>query len=957
MPARSSSVVLAAVAAVTVLQAQEPSAATSVRLRLAAFDPLQQQPTLPTELVAVDANRTWIVQFAAAPTQADRDSIAARGGQVLGYLPDNAYVVRIDAAAAPRLRTLPTVRWLGAYQPGFRLDPRLLVDGSLQRAAAVRYNFVVADKRTDKPALAAKLQAIGATVVDEHAGSLLFSATLTGPQLLRAASFDEVLWIDAWTPSELDVDNARIQGGANFIEAQGGFTGTGVNAHIYEGLEATHPDFTGGVVNVRSGGAADTHGHATAGIVFGNGSSNPAVRGLAPDAGKFYTQYSSVVGSRWQVVSDLVNLHAVSHTTASWGGTLTTEYTSVSAEADDIVFDHDIPWTQSQSNANSRNSRPQAWAKNVISIGGVRHNNNSDPLDDSYLAAGASRGPAADGRIKPDLCAYYDNIGTSDLTGAAGYSPDAWSASFGGTSGATPIVAGHNVLAIQMFTDESATPGFGRFGNALRNPGGSRHSNRPHYTTLKALQIAGARPYTFTAASTDNRREHQGWGFPDLANLWNNRQRTFVVDETDVLQQGQLREWAITVQAGTPALRVAMTYNEPAAIPGAGATLINDLSLCLIAPDGTLRWGNAGLEGGIWSVVGGNEDTINPLECAFVQNPAAGTWRVLVKARRVVIDAHVETPAVDADYALVVIGGTGQPSSAPPLAFSSFTNFGQGCVGSAVSQSACVQLNPTGGSLTGAVRTREYGYTVPNTGTLQVAGFDFYTRSTGGTQVIPAHIYAAVGGVPSPLPLASTTLTVGPTDGFYRATFAAPVAVTGTFYLGVDTSAQTVFVSQLTAGAAGTAQFRNPGTGPWQGLSTLITQPAWRVLCAGGGQSLVPALSSRGLPQFGASFEVTLASALPATFAVLVSGTSDTSNQGLPLPAALPGAPGCNLLVSAEALDAMLVAGDGTASRAFPVPPNLSLVGLVLFHQWAVLDPINPLGIVMSNGGRANFGL
>ena len=957
MPVRPFLVAYAAVAAVTVLHAQAPTTATSVRLRFASFDPLQQQPALPPELITPASARLWIVQFTAAPTQADREAIAAAGGAVLGYLPENSYLVRVDRSALPVLRTVPSVRWVGAYQAAFRLDPRLLGDGSLQRADPVRYNLVVADKRRDKPALAQQLQAIGATIVDEHQGSLLFSALLNGAQLGRAASLDEVLWIDAWTPPELDVDNARIQGGANHIEAQGGFTGAGVNAHIYEGLEATHPDFTGGVVNVRSGGGADTHGHATAGIVFGNGASNPAVRGLAPDAGKFFTQYSSVIGSRYQVVSDLVNLHSVSHTTASWGDALTTQYTSVSAEADDIVFDHDIPWTQSQSNADSQNSRPQAWAKNVISVGGVVHANNSNPLDDSYEAGSASRGPAADGRIKPDLCAYYDNIGTSDLTGAAGYSPDGWSSGFGGTSGATPIVAGHNVLAIQMFTDDSATPGFGRFGNALRNPGGSRHSNRPHFTTLKALQVAGAKPYAFTGASTDNRREHQGWGFPDLANLWDNRQRTFLVDETDVLQQGQVREWEIVVQAGTPALRVTMTYNEPAAVPGAGATLINNLSLCLVAPDGTVRWGNAGLEAGVWSAIGGSEDTINPIECAFVQNPTAGTWRAIVKATRVVIDAHVETPAVDADYALVVIGGNGQTSSQPPLALSSFTKFGSGCAGSATPAANCQELNPNGGSLTGAVRTREYAYTVPNTGTLQVAAFDIYTRSTGGTQVIPAHIYASAGAGPAVLPLASTTLTVGPTAGFYRATFAAPVSVTGTFFVAMDSSAQTVVVSQLTAGGTGNAHFRNPGTGPWQGISTLITRPSWKVVCAGGGQGLVPAIGNVRLPQFGADFRVTLDSALPAAFAVCLTGYSDSTYLGSPLPAPLPGAPGCSVLVSPDALDPFVVSTQGLAERSFVLPPNTSLNGLVLFHQWAVLDPANPLGIVMSDAGRSNFGL
>ena len=111
--------------------------------------------------------------------------------------------------------------------------------------------------------------------------------------------------------------------------------------------------------------------------MFGNGTSNPAVRGMAPDCGKFYTNNNTVQGSRWQVFDDLVNIHNVSHSTASWGNARTFNYTSISAEADDIVFDHNLTWTQSQSNAGNQDSRPQAWAKNVFSIGGVAHGNNS----------------------------------------------------------------------------------------------------------------------------------------------------------------------------------------------------------------------------------------------------------------------------------------------------------------------------------------------------------------------------------------------------------------------------------------------------------------------------------------------------------------------------------------------------------------------------------------------------
>lgn len=645
------------VAAQQPLSSTAPQAASSyIQLRYASFDPLKGQPEVAEALRSAADQNLVIVQFAATPTQAGRDAIADQGGEVIGYLPDNAYVVRVQPDGAKNLLRNKAVRWVGAYHPAFRLQPELLENETYAQPDAVRYNVVVADKSIDKPSLMKKVEALGGVVNNEQAGSIILEVTLTGPQLLQVAGLDEVLWIDLWSAPEEDMDNARIQGGGNYVETQAGYTGSGVNAHIYEGIEATHPDFTGGAVNVRSGGAAQSHGHATAGIVFGNGSSNPAVRGMAPDAGKFYTNYSSVSASRYQVVSDLVNIHNVSHTTASWGGARTFFYTSTSAEADDIVFDHDLMWTQSQSNAGNQDSRPQAWAKNIMSIGGVRHGNNSNPLDDSWSGSG-STGPASDGRIKPTLSAYYDSTGTSDRTGSAGYSSGSWTANFGGTSGATPIVAGHNVLAIQMFTDE-ITAGEGPFGNALRVPGGTSHENRPHFTTLKALQVVSANQYAFTATSNNNRREHVGWGFPNLQNMWDSRSMTKIVDETDVLTQGQSTLYSINVGASEPAFKVCLNWNEPAGNPAASSQLINNLSLRVTSPDGSeVFWGNHNLESGVWSTTGGSEDNVNSLECVFVQNPTAGAWTVEVMATSIVQDNHVETPAVDADYGLVVVGG------------------------------------------------------------------------------------------------------------------------------------------------------------------------------------------------------------------------------------------------------------------------------------------------------------
>jgi len=555
---------------------------------------------------------------------------------------------------------------------------------------------------------------------------------LTGPQLLLASRLDEVLWIDRWTEPSNDMNNARIQGGANAVEAAGGYTGSGVRGHVYEGVEATHPDFNTALVNVRSGGAADTHGHCTAGIVFGNGASHANARGMAPNAVGFYTNYSSVTAgwSRNMVIGDVVNVHNAMFTTASWGDAVTTAYTSVSADADDIVFDHRIPWTNSMSNTGNQNSRPQAWAKNVISIGAVQHFDNSSAADDSWFAGNGSIGPAQDGRNKPDLCAYYDSVWTSDRSGTAGYNTAAGVAgnyytSFGGTSAATPIVAGHNALAIQMYTD-------GIFNNPL--PGGSRFANRPFAQTLKALQIVAANPYTATA--TDNRREHVGWGFPSLANMYSRRERMFILPETTPITQGSTQTHRVNVLNGETSLKVCMTYLDPAGNPAAAIDRINDLTLRVIHPNGTTAyWGNVGLMGAGQANVsstGGSANTVDTVECVFVNNPTAGNWTIEITAPTIAQDAHLATAATDATYALVVNGGrqifgsgcaryipdTGTTGSANVIPFGSIT------------PNSLQSLFATNNS--GAVGGAVY-YNVTTTNNLFLTGLDVNTSVAAGT--------------------------------------------------------------------------------------------------------------------------------------------------------------------------------------------------------------------------------
>src|SRR5262249_26052371 len=149
----------------------------------------------------------------------------------------------------------------------------------------------------------------------------------------------------------------------------------------------------------------------------------------------------------------------------STGSAWTTAYTSISSQMDQIIFDLDISICQSQSNNGTQSSRPQAWAKNIISVGGVKHYNTLTRTDDNWTN-GASIGPAADGRIKPDVCNFYDYVFTTTST-----STTAYTSGFNGTSAATPISAGCLGLTYQMWAA-------GLFGPT--NPGATVFAKRPH---------------------------------------------------------------------------------------------------------------------------------------------------------------------------------------------------------------------------------------------------------------------------------------------------------------------------------------------------------------------------------------------------------------------------------------------------------------------------------------------
>lgn len=691
----------------------------SIPIRYGIFDPLSDDSlAVDAELQAIAESELYLLQFWTVPIKEYRQNIEELGGKVYRYLPDHTYIVRMSAAAASELGQSSYVRWVGEFHPAYKLDKAIITsyengldnvegvqegkgefftkneysievfqraDGGavIEQAAAPNDagNVPPAPKTntlqdTDEPEqqaiVKAAIEALGGIVSVVTPGGFRMQATLTMNQLLQVAQMNEVHFIEPWGFGGTDMDIVREIGGANVLENTLGFTGQGVRAEVFDTeILSTHTEFSLLLPTLHSTGTGtgSPHGTSVYSHMFARGASANA-RGLLPDAdtGYFYAYNESTQfgGSetRLQIAQELT---ATSGTisqgvvqTSSVGSARNTSYSSISSEMDDVIFQTGLLHTQSQSNAGTatngtaaRLSRPQAWAKNIVSVGAVNHYGTLSRSDDTWVnSSGTSVGPAEDGRIKPDLCFFYDQTLAANNNSNTSYT------NFGGTSGATPTVAGHMGLFHQMW-HENTWEGSGM----LTSGSGTVFSNRPKAMLAKAALINTAYRYDWTPGTARNLpgsidRYVQGWGMPDLENLYDLRAKTFYVNESNILAQGQNKLHIIKVASGEPDLNVTMTYMDPEGTTSAALHRINDLSLKVTSPSGIVYWGNNGLTASNVSTSGGSSNTKDTVENVFIPNPEAGQWFVQIFADAVVQDAHVETATMDADYALWVTGGT-----------------------------------------------------------------------------------------------------------------------------------------------------------------------------------------------------------------------------------------------------------------------------------------------------------
>jgi hypothetical protein len=598
-----------------------------INLKAAKFDPLLTNPKVPSYLTYHDENNYYLVQCKGPIQWEWVQTLFDLDVEILGYIPDYTYLIYMEKGMKKSIEGVPFIRWIGIYHPAYKIEQNLL-----SKQGQIQLNVMVFQENAglNNVKLARdKISTLGGSIFYYGNDNYIIQAEIDASKIKDIAFIPEVEWIEEYSPPKALMDNIRIFTGAESPLHEYGFNGTGIVGEVKDnGVDQNHPEFEGQLLATDGSVSEESHGTSTFGIVFAKGVNDQA-KGMLPGAKGVFADWS--VG-RKQSIANLVNNWGGVFQSNSWHtGATDGAYGSNTRQNDEAVFEYDVTMLYASGNGgNDETITREAAAKNVIGVGALNHYNNVDRTDDLHNGNQGNKGPTDDGRIKPDVVGLYDSIYTTT-------SGDGYTSGFGGTSGAAPVAAGAVGLIYDMYKEN-------HFGN---NPTGAL----PHAATVKAIMIADAYQYEFSQGD----RFAQGWGLVDVGNVYHIGENHLIDDESVSLKTGQSTLYNI-IPTGIQPFKISLVWTDVPGTTSSSQHLVNDLTLKVRDPDGTIYYGNVGLETSKWSSSGGNVDNLNNVENVFIENPVAGKWTIEVIADNIALDGNTDTTEVDQKFALVASG-------------------------------------------------------------------------------------------------------------------------------------------------------------------------------------------------------------------------------------------------------------------------------------------------------------
>jgi hypothetical protein len=442
-----------------------------------------------------------------------------------------------------------------------------------------------------------------ATAATTDAGAVLLIRNVTPAQLKALAASPLVEFVDV--PDRAAHDERLLNQADltvnSLLAAQRRYptlTGQGLTVSIKENpLDPTDIDFRGRLLNTPPGTVIESaHASIMATLIAGGGNSGPGGQGAAPGATIASSSYANLLPD----ANTELTQRGVSVQNHSYG-TGIENYYGLEAQGYDQQTQQLPTLLHVFSSGNSGTlASPSGRYQGMVGVanltGQFKMSKNSVSVGATdalgQVAAPSSRGPAYDGRVKPELVAYGD----------------------AGSSDASALVSGTALLVQQAYRDGH--------GGALPPAALVRAA------LLNSADDVGAPNVDFIS------------GYGQLNALGAVRTVLNSHFQQGALSQGQEQVFTLTVPANTPQLKITLTWTDPAAAANAAQALVNDLDLTLLGPNGATTWLPWTLSAyphpdSLALPARRRADHLNNAEQITLTQPAAGVYQLHVRGNQV----------------------------------------------------------------------------------------------------------------------------------------------------------------------------------------------------------------------------------------------------------------------------------------------------------------------------------
>lgn len=556
-----------------------------------------------------------VVQFTRPLTQEEQTWLTKNVGEIVDYLPDYAYSMLLPSGrSVGDFGALPLYAvdvWSAEMKMTRRLNdldiPEYAQRGTdrIEVVAGLVPNF-------NTELVSYRLANLGYTVVSYDDAHHTITLEINTNERFSLAGDHAIAFLqvgeDPGEPENFSaIRSARSISVKNRFPTGRMYDGTGVVVGLGDdGDIGPHADYEGRIIARNTTASLGDHGDHVAGTIFGAGNINPEAEGMAPGADMYYYRYPRNLNN---VDADYQS-HAVRITNSSYSNGCNAGYTSFSQQMDEDVYDNDyLMHVFSAGNAGSSNCNYGAGAgwgnitgghkigKNVIATANITATD--------AIAPSSSRGPSADGRLKPDISSVGTSVYSTIDPHTYGFKT--------GTSMAAPGVAGALAQMYQAYKE-------------------SNNGQEPDGGLMKAFMMN-------TADDLGNSGPDFIYGYGRMNILRAVRDIESGQFITDSVTTAQADSFQINVPANTAEVRVMLYWTDPAASPTAARALVNDLDLTFRTPANSvlLPWVLDPTPDPILL----NEDavratdTMNNAEQVTLFNPAQGSYWLKVNGTNV----------------------------------------------------------------------------------------------------------------------------------------------------------------------------------------------------------------------------------------------------------------------------------------------------------------------------------